>query len=248
MKAFLAALIALQCFPLSSAAMELRQMQTPRGTHHGIWGDKPTKPAPTLFIIGNPISVMGQESMRHLLGTGNALAKQGWIYVVLDPACEGHDLKQGQPSSLAGWAIRAKKGEDFLGPYLRNCIDVLDHLIAEGFTDAQRVAVQGVSRGGFCALHFAARDPRIKVVVGVSPVTNPLALKEFAGVTAQTFYDNHVRTLFFCQYAQSAKAAFMAANYTRLIALFQHQAHVLKRLGTGRYDYYFHCIKILVKC
>ena len=44
--------------------------------------------------------------------------------------------------------------------------------------------MQGVSRGGFCALHFAAREPRIKTVVGISPVTNPLALKEFAGVTA----------------------------------------------------------------
>ena len=180
--AFFTALIAFQT--LDDTAADLREMQTPRGTHYGIWGDKPAKPAPTLFIIGNPISVMGRENMSYLLATGKALAKQGWVYVVLDPACEGYDLKQGQPSSLAGWAIHAKKGEDFLGPYLRNCGDVLDHLIAEGFTDAKRVAVQGVSRGGFCALHFAASDPRIKVVVGISPVTNPLALTEFAGVTA----------------------------------------------------------------
>ena len=45
-------------------------------------------------------------------------------------------------ASLSGWAVHAKAKEDFLGPYLRNCIDVLDHLIAEGVTDAQQVAVQ----------------------------------------------------------------------------------------------------------
>ncbi len=179
---FIAVLFVLQV--LSASAAELRLMQTPRGTHYGIFADKPSKPAPTLFIIGNPISMMGQEKMGYLLGTGQILAKHGWIYVVLDPACEGYDLKEGQPSGLRGWAAHAKKGEDFVGPYARNCVDVLDHLIAEGVTDPRRVVVQGVSRGGFCALHFAAREPRIQAVVGVSPVTNPLALTELAGVTA----------------------------------------------------------------
>ncbi|MDI1313232.1 prolyl oligopeptidase family serine peptidase [Prosthecobacter sp.] len=172
--------------PSSATAQEINVMQTPRGTHYVLGGTgKDAKPAPTLFIIGNPMAMLEKENMRYLLETGEALAKHGWVYVVLDPACEGHDLKPGQPSSLGGWAIHAKANEDFLGPYLRNCIDVLDHLIAAGITDAQQVAVQGVSRGGFCALHFAAREPRIKAVVGISPVTNPLALKEFAGVTAE---------------------------------------------------------------
>jgi len=169
----------------SAVAAEVKVMQTPQGTHYSISGEKPAKPAPTLFIIGNPMAMLAQENMLYLLETGEALAKQGWMYVVLDPACEGYDWKEGQTPSLSGWAAHAKKNEDFLGPYVRNCVDVLDHLIAEGVTDAKRVAVQGVSRGGFCALHFAAREPRIKTVVGISPVTNPLALKEFAGVTAE---------------------------------------------------------------
>lgn len=181
----LAACMVLQALsPPSASAREIKVMQTPQGTHYGLGTEKYDKPAPTLFIIGNPMAMLEKENMRYLLETGEALAKKGWVYVVLDPACEGHDLKPGQPASLSGWAIHAKAKEDFLGPYLRNCIDVLDHLIAEGVTDPQQVAVQGVSRGGFCALHFAAREPRIKALVGISPVTNPLALKEFAGVTA----------------------------------------------------------------
>jgi dienelactone hydrolase len=169
---------------IATHAADLLQSQTPRGTHFAISSHPSASPAPTLFIIGNPISAMGQETMRYLIGTGEVLAKQGWRYVLLDPACEGHDVKEGQPSSLSGWATHAKNGHDFMGPYVRNCIDVLDHLIAEGITDGRQVAVQGVSRGGFCALHFAAREPRIQAVVGISPVTNPLALKEFNGVTA----------------------------------------------------------------
>ena len=116
-------------------------------------------------------------------GHGDALSKQGWIFVMVDPACEGYAQQPGEPSSMAGWAIHATKGEEFVQSYVAGCREVLDHLIAEGFTDPQRVAVQGVSRGGFCALHFAAAEPRIKAVVGIAPVTNPLALTEFANVT-----------------------------------------------------------------
>ncbi|MGV3661563.1 MAG: alpha/beta hydrolase family protein [Prosthecobacter sp.] len=175
--------------PSSAVAREIKVMQTPGGAYYGLGVEKRDKPAPTLFIIGNPMAMLEKEGMRYLLETGEALARKGWVYVVLDPACEGHDLKPGQPASLSGWAVHSKAKEDFLGPYVRNCVEVLDHLIAEGVTDAQQVAVQGVSRGGFCALHFAAREPRIKAVVGISPVTNPLALKEFAGVTAEQVAD-----------------------------------------------------------
>lgn len=188
---FLITLIAaaITSFAMAAEAPPLRIMQTKNGTRFGICANKPARPAPTLFVIAGPITSVAADKSRFFMATGDALSKEGWIQVVLDPVCEGYDLKQGQPSSLAGWAVHARKGEDFVGPYLRNCSDVLDHLIAEGFTDAERVAVQGVSRGGFCALHFAAREPRIKVVVGVSPVTNPLALTEFAGVTVPQVAD-----------------------------------------------------------
>ncbi|HYF35992.1 MAG TPA: alpha/beta fold hydrolase [Prosthecobacter sp.] len=186
--AILAACILLLGLSLPSAvAAEVKVLQTPAGTHYGLAGEneKAAKPAPTLFIIGSPLTMLDKANLRYFRETGEALSKHGWIYVVLDPAGEGHDLKPGQPSSLPGWAIRCQKNQDFISPYVRNCIDVLNHLIAEGITDPQRVAVQGVSRGGFCALHFAARESRIKAVIGISPVTNPLALKEFAGVTSE---------------------------------------------------------------
>lgn len=165
--------------------LPLRVVQTKAGTHYGIHAEKPAKPAPTLFIIGGAISSIVANKSRFYTVSGDELSKRGWIYVVIDPACEGFALKPGDPSSLPGWAMHCKRGTDFVKPYVERCRDVLDHLIAEGFTDPQRVAVQGISRGGFCALHFAAAEPRIKAVAGISPVTNPLALQEFEGVTSE---------------------------------------------------------------
>ena len=173
----------------ADAPAPLRIVQTKAGTHYAICAEKPAQPAPTLFVIAGPMTAVAADKSRWFIATGDALSRQGWIFVVLDPACEGYALKPGEPSSLAGWAVRAKMGEDFFKPYVESCRDVLDHLIAEGFTDPNRVAVEGVSRGGFCALHFAAAEPRIKAVIGVSPVTNPLALTEFTGVTPPQIAD-----------------------------------------------------------
>ncbi len=178
------ALLSLASVALSAdEPLPLRVVQTKAGTHYGIHLEKPAKPAPTLFIIGGAINSIVTNKSRFYTVAGDTLSKQGWIYVVLDPACEGFAIKPGDPSSLGGWAAHCKRGTDFVKPYVERCRDVLDHLIAEGFTDPERVAVQGISRGGFCALHFAAAEPRIKAVIGIAPVTNPLALEEFAGVT-----------------------------------------------------------------
>jgi dienelactone hydrolase len=164
--------------------LPLRVMQTLHGTHYAMHTEKPAKPAPTLFIIGGSIDSIVMNKSRYYTLAGDTLTKSGWIYVVLDPACEGYQIKPGDPSSLGGWAVHCKQGTDFMKPYVEHCRDVLDHLIAAGFTDPQRIAVQGISRGGFCALHFAAAEPRINAVIGIAPVTNPLALQEFVGVTA----------------------------------------------------------------
>jgi dienelactone hydrolase len=58
---------------------------------------------------------------------------------------------------------------------------VLDHLIAAGVADPERVAACGTSRGGFAALHFAAADPRVKCVAAFAPATDLGALSEFRG-------------------------------------------------------------------
>lgn len=158
----------------------MRILQTESGTRFGMFGEKPNSPAPTLFVFATSVDDMDEGAI--YTETGRQLAKQGWLYVTLDPPCHGRDSKEGEPPTLSGWAHRVKNGEELMKPFVTRCRDVLDWLVAERYTDPDKVAAGGTSRGGFCALHFTAAEPRVKAVVCISPVTNPLALREFAGV------------------------------------------------------------------
>lgn len=158
----------------------MRVLQTDSGTRFGVFGERGQRPAPTFFVFATSVDDMAKYAVYS--ETGRALAKQGWLYVTLDPPCHGRDAKPGEPAALSGWAHRVQNGENLMQPFVQRCRDVLDWLIAEKYTDPDRVAVGGTSRGGFCALHFAAAEPRVKAVVCVSPVTNPLVLREFVGL------------------------------------------------------------------
>lgn len=164
-------------------APTMRVLQTESGTRLGLFGDKPESPAPTLFVFATGVDDMDQY--RIYSETGRHLSKQGWLYVTLDPPCHGRDAKEAEPAALSGWAHRVKNGQDLMLPFVTRCREVLDWLVAEHYTDPARVAAGGTSRGGLCALHFTAAEPRVKAVVCISPVTNLLVLREFEGVEPQ---------------------------------------------------------------
>ena len=84
---------------------------------------------------------------------------------------------------MEAWRKRLENGEDLLGPFLANARRTLDYLIEQGYTDPQRVAACGVSRGAFLAFHFAATDVRVQSAAGISPLTDLMALREFTGTT-----------------------------------------------------------------
>lgn len=168
----------------TATAPPMRLLVTPGGARFGLFGEKPAAPAPTLFVFASTIDALEADGGRINAATGVELAREGWLYVTLDVPCHGADRVEGQPTELEGWAHRVKTGEDLFDPFARRCSEVLDQLIAEGYTDPERVAATGTSRGGLTALHFAAAEPRVKAVTAISPVTDPLALREFEGVTA----------------------------------------------------------------
>ena len=171
----------------------MRVLSTPTGVRFGLFGEKPPTPAPTLFVFAAAIAEMDRQ--RIYSGAGEHLARDGWLYVTLDPPCHGHSQLPGEPANLVGWAHRVKQGHDLIGPFVTRCRQVLAFLIAEGYSDSARLAACGTSRGGFCALHFAATEPRIRVVTAISPVTNLLALREFKGVKPRLVEDLNVANL-----------------------------------------------------
>jgi dienelactone hydrolase len=175
-------IIFLALTPLAVAAAEpdMTLLKTPGGTGFGLWGAKPAKPAPTLFIFAGALEDMKKESI--YTDVGRILAKRGFLYVGLDAPCHGGDVKPGEPAGLQGWRRRLEKGDGLVPSFVKQASDVLDYLIKEGYADENRIAACGTSRGGFLAYHFAAAEPRIKAVAGFSPVANLLALTEFAGL------------------------------------------------------------------
>lgn len=156
-------------------------LHTANGVRFGILGGKRASPEPTLFMFAytmeSTLKRKDFSTVAHILG------KHGYLCVSLDLPCHGRDTKQSEPPDrLSCWAERIEKGDNFVASFMPKLSAVLDFLVQEGFTDPHRVAACGASRGGFIALHFAANDPRVRCVFAFSPVTDLMALSEFAGV------------------------------------------------------------------
>lgn len=161
-------------------APTMKVLRTPGGVRFGLFGDKKPTPAPTLFVFAAGLKDMQTAAV--YTEVGRRLAKHGFLYVALDPPCHGEDVKPGEPGQINGWRHRIEKGDPFIANFTTRASSVLDHLVKEGYTDPEKVAACGVSRGGFLAFHFAAAEPRIKAAAGFAPVTNLLAVSEFKGL------------------------------------------------------------------
>ena len=85
---------------------------------------------------------------------------------------------------------------------------MLDALRDRGLCDEQ-VGVLGVSYGGTLALHWAAREPRIKVVVAISPYDDPeVTFERFAKMASLPFSRRFIRR------AASSAASRLAIEWT----------------------------------
>jgi dienelactone hydrolase len=160
--------------------MTVNILHTPGGVRFGLLGDKGAAPAPTLFTFAQKIETTLESPS--FASVGHELAKHGFLLVSLDLPCHGNDIREGEEPGLTGWRVRLEHGDELVPPFLGQVSEVLDFLIREGYTDAEKVVACGTSRGGFIALHFAAAEPRVRCVVAFAPVTDLLALREFDGM------------------------------------------------------------------
>jgi predicted esterase len=163
------------------AGPKVKTLQTPSGVSFALLGDKGVAPAPTLFIFaGSADDSLNNPDFAKI---GHLLAKHGLLCVSIDVPCHGRDVRNGeQAGSLTGWRSRLEKEGDLVPAFTKKVSAVLDYLIKEGYTDPQKVAACGTSRGGFIALHTAVAEPRIRYVVAFAPVIDLLAVREFAGM------------------------------------------------------------------
>lgn len=182
----------------SEAKLAVQILKTDDGVRFGILGNKPAQPAPTLIVLAStPEDTLGND---YFLQAGVGLSKQGYLCVSLDLPCHGQERVPGEPDGLTGWRHRLEKGQDFVGDLQRRTRAMLDYLIANQFTDPNRIAACGTSRGGFSALHVAAADLRIRCVAAMAPVTDLMVLEEFKtlsspGTAAALSIEKHAERL-----------------------------------------------------
>lgn len=154
---------------------------TPHGVRLGILDATadPKRPAPIVFNFATSL----EESLdRGYNLTAGHLVAQGWRAVSMDLPAHGRDARPEEAlDRLFAWRQRLQAGQNLVEAFTTRFEGVIEDLIAANIADPNRIAVVGISRGAFLALHAAARSRRIKAVMAFVPVTDLLALEQFKG-------------------------------------------------------------------
>lgn len=99
-----------------------------------------------------------------------------------------HGPTQDPHEAMQQWASEFLYNPSFISNFLDLCQLHIQYLIDRGLVDPQQLAVAGLSRGGFIATHLAARDPRLKAILGFAPLTHPQPLEELKGSDETVFH------------------------------------------------------------
>jgi esterase FrsA len=99
----------------------------------------------------------------------------------------GHDLLSPQ-EALESWI----KNPSCIPEFLDTAQTAVEFALKEKFVDPYKMAVGGLSRGGFIAAHLAAREPKFRFILGYAPLTrftHELSLNHLAPLLS----DRHIR-------------------------------------------------------
>ncbi|WP_327576262.1 MULTISPECIES: serine hydrolase [unclassified Streptomyces] len=134
-----------------------------------------TGPSPLLLDIhGGPHNAWnGTADTTHLYH--QVLAARGWAVLLLNPRGSDGYGEKFLTAALGAWG--QADAPDFLEP--------LDHLVAEGVADADRLAVSGYSYGGFMTCYLTSRDNRFAAAVAGGVVSD---LTSMAGTSDAGHY------------------------------------------------------------
>lgn len=168
-----------------------RYYPLPGGSNPRIFvlGEPPPAPRPTILFFRT-----AQQSKYRLGETlavtpfAQLMAAEEWTECAVDLPCwSGCDRFPDEPLQNEGMAHRLANGRSLWVPapgqvgVRERAYSGLELLASEGYVDLERVWTAGLSIGGPFALNYAAYDSRVRGVALFHPVTEFLALYEFAG-------------------------------------------------------------------
>lgn len=112
----------------------------------------------TLEPINQPLQPLGNLPLR--------------IFSVTLP---GHGVGLDHREVMGVWA----NNPAILLPFFTSVCKLLDRLVDTGVAEKGKIALMGLSRGAFVALHVAADSPHVSAVCGFAPLTTLSTLSEF---------------------------------------------------------------------
>lgn len=144
----------------------------------------PKSPQPTVFVFAlDRKTSLGKSSFNR---AALILRKtHGALCVSLDMPAHGEDVRTSEKGGLPGWRTRLENNENIVTAFAARFAQVLDYLVREGYTDPKRVAVIGISRGGFMGLHLMAAHPGIMAIGTIAPAMNLARVEEFKPLAKQ---------------------------------------------------------------
>jgi hypothetical protein len=128
-----------------------------------------------LLVIETPIAFTAAEQLvfhEYVLAHGHRIISLGGPQEGSRADSFGGELP-GMNAAIAA-------GRDIVGEYVRDSMAVLDECIHLGLAASGRIIIAGISRGGHCAAHLMAADPRISSGGFFAPVTSLSSMTEFA--------------------------------------------------------------------
>jgi len=152
----------------------------------------------SIFYLGPPISEGIKPTVIYFALSAEAtLFQDPFNQPALEWAREGirvfswdlpfHGKSLDTQAAMFQWAVQFAQNSAFISNFIEECQNNLQFLKNENLIDSTRLAVAGLSRGGFMATHFAARQPDIGLVLGFAPLTQPESLEEFNTGSAQNY-------------------------------------------------------------
>ena len=162
--------------PMNKLSVDFEQLNFPECSPTYHYGPPLSAGAlPSFFYF----SLSGPQSLQLDPFNQPVMFLAGPQYRIFSLSLPGHAPGADPRYAMKYWHDALVREENIIEEFVIECGKSLDTLIQRGYIDLSKVSVGGLSRGAFAATHWAARDSRIKNIVGYSPLVRVDTLAEF---------------------------------------------------------------------